>query len=91
MKNSSESTYTGREADDIANLCFISGRTNRQISDKSPNEYLPAMLAKAGPAAFELQAIPTDPSLLGIENYKEFLRERRALIAQRLNIFLGDR
>jgi hypothetical protein len=55
-----KSTYTGREADDIANLCFISGRTNRQISDKSPNEYLPAMLAKAGPGAFESQAIPTE-------------------------------
>jgi hypothetical protein len=29
-----KSTYTAREADDIANLAFISGKTNRQISDK---------------------------------------------------------
>ena len=27
--------YSGREADDIANLCFVSGKTNRQISDKA--------------------------------------------------------
>lgn len=25
-----KSSYTGREADDIANLCFIAGKTNRQ-------------------------------------------------------------
>ncbi len=31
-----KSSYTGREADDIANLCFISGKTNRQISNKPP-------------------------------------------------------
>jgi hypothetical protein len=85
-----KSAYTGREADDIANLCFISGRTNRQISDKSPREYLPALLEKAGLTAFELQAIPTDPSVLSTDSYKEFLRRRRILIAKQLNAFLGS-
>ncbi len=32
-------SYVGREADDIANLAFIGGKTNRQISDKSPKQY----------------------------------------------------
>src|SRR6266568_2998973 len=33
-------SYTAREADDIANLAFIAGKTNRQISDKAPSNYL---------------------------------------------------
>ena len=64
-----KSGYTGREADDIANLCFIAGKTNRQISDKSPKQYFPEMIEKSGLAAFEAQCIPTEPSLLGIEGY----------------------
>lgn len=41
-------TFTPREADDIANLCFIAGKTNRQISDKPPSDYFPAILADSG-------------------------------------------
>ncbi len=82
-------SYTGREADDIANLCFIAGKTNRQISDKPPGQYFPPMIAKSGLAAFEAQCIPTDTGLLGVEGYKPFLQQRRALVAQRLNQFLG--
>lgn len=82
-------TFTPREADDIANLCFIAGKTNRQISDKPPSDYFPAVLADSGRAAFDAQCIPTDQSLLGVECYKQFLRRRRELIAKRLNEFLG--
>lgn len=82
-------TFTPREADDIANLCFIAGKTNRQISDKPPSDYFPAILADSGRAAFDAQCIPTDQSLLGIECYKQFLQRRRELIAKRLNEFLG--
>ena len=32
---------------------------------------------------------PTDDSFLHIENYKDFLKERRVRIAERLNEFLG--
>jgi hypothetical protein len=85
-----KSAYTSREADDISNLCFISGKTNRQISDKEPCDYLPPMIEKAGSATFEKQCIPTAESLLGIENYKEFLKTRRELIAKRLNEFLSE-
>jgi hypothetical protein len=81
--------YAGREADDIANLCFIAGKTNRQISDKPPSQYFPPMIEKSGPAAFEAQCIPTDPALLSVAGYKAFLQQRRALVARRLNEFLG--
>lgn len=82
-------SYTGREADDIANLCFISGKTNRQISDKSPAQYFPDMMEKSGVEAFTAQCIPTEPTLLSTEKYKAFLQQRRKLISQRLNEFLG--
>lgn len=81
--------YAGREADDIANLCFIAGKTNRQISDKAPSQYFPPMIEKSGPAAFEAQCIPTDSSILTTDAYKAFLQRRRALVTKRLNEFLG--
>jgi len=82
-------TYQPREADDIANLAFIGGKTNRAISDKPPVAYFPALIEKAGVGAFAAQCIPTDPALLGLTAYKTFLVKRRELIAQRLNEFLG--
>ncbi len=84
-----KSSYTAREADDIANLAFIGGKTNRQISDKSPSQYFPGLVKKGGLPAFEAQCIPTNAEVLGVEKYKSFLLERRRLIAQRLNTFLG--
>lgn len=81
--------YTGREADDIANLCFIAGKTNRQISDKPPIEYFPPMIQKSGLAAFDMQCIPTDAMLLSLDHYKAFLQKRRVSVAKRLNEFLS--
>lgn len=83
-------TYTVREADDIANLCFISGKTNQQIKDKSPQAYFPDLLKKVGREPFMAQCIPTDTNLLDPEAYKAFLVERRKQIAIRLNEFLQD-
>jgi hypothetical protein len=83
--------YGGREADDIANLAFLGGKTNRAISDKTPAEYIPPLIAKAGASAFEAQCILTDSGLLGVENYKAFLSKRREETAQRINEFLGAR
>ncbi|MGK7344316.1 MAG: GmrSD restriction endonuclease domain-containing protein [Candidatus Nitrospinota bacterium M3_3B_026] len=81
--------YTARDADDIANLAFVSGRTNRQISDKAPVEYFPPIIQKSGINAFEAQCIPTDSALLSVEAYKTFLAERRKAVSRRLNEFLG--
>jgi hypothetical protein len=83
-------TYTTREADDIANLAFIGGRTNRAISDKAPADYFPPLIAKIGPAPFAAQCIPTTSTLLQVETYKAFPAQRRAMITERLNAFLGS-
>lgn len=82
-------TFTLREADDIANLAFISGKTNRSISDKAPSKYLPPLITERGMATFDAQAIPVDSQLLEIDAYKAFLAERRKRIADRLNEFIG--
>jgi hypothetical protein len=82
--------YTSREADDIANLAFIGGATNRKISSKSPAAYLASVLDKIGPSGLASQAIPSDERLFEVENYKEFLSRRRQLIAERLNDFLAN-
>jgi len=81
--------YAAREADDIANLAFIGGKTNRAISDKPPGAYLPPLIEQAGEAPFRAQCIPTSGELLETENYKRFLVDRRKRIAERLNVFLG--
>jgi hypothetical protein len=81
--------HGAREADDIANLSFVSGKTNRSISDKPPNNYFPAYIEKSGKAAFDTQCIPLDEDLLHPEAYDRFLLKRRAAIASRLNEFLG--
>ena len=82
--------YTLREADDIANLAFIGGGTNRAISCKTPKDYLTAVLDKIGAEGLAKQAIPTDEGLFEVASYKAFLAERRKLIAKRLNEFLAS-
>lgn len=81
--------FTASEADDIANLAFISGRTNKSISAKAPIDYLVPLVERLGTAPFKAQCIPIDPDLLAVDRYKDFLVKRRELIAERLNEYLG--
>ncbi|MBY4949846.1 DUF262 domain-containing protein [Cupriavidus respiraculi] len=84
-----KTSFTAREADDIANLAFIGGKTNRAISDKAPAVYLPPLVDQLGELAFAAQCIPVEASLLEVESYKAFLLERRKRIATALNTFVG--
>ncbi len=84
-----KTSFTAREADDIANLAFIGGKTNRAISDKAPAVYLPPLVDQLGEPAFAAQCIPVEASLLEVESYKAFLLERRKRIAAALNTFVG--
>ncbi|MBN0229181.1 DUF262 domain-containing protein [Pseudomonas aeruginosa] len=84
-----KTSFTAREADDIANLAFIGGKTNRAISDKAPAVYLPPLGDRLGEPAFAAQCIPVEASLLEVESYKDFLLERRKRIATALNTFVG--
>lgn len=81
--------FSSREADDVANLTFIGGRTNRKISDKAPSIYLADFLAKQGPDLLALQSIPAESALFDVESYHAFLAARRVLLAKAINDFLG--
>lgn len=87
-KSQLKGIYASREIDDIANLAFIGGKTNRVISDKPPEDYLPKLVNEHGASIFEAQGIPLASDLLTIKNYKAFLAERRKQIATRLNAFV---
>jgi hypothetical protein len=80
---------TAREADDISNLAFIAGKTNRQISHKPPAQYLVPLIEKWGSGSFQAQCIPTDSKLLELGAFDEFLTRRREIVSKRLNEFLG--
>ena len=84
-----KSSFTSRDADDIANMAFIGGKTNRAISDKPPASYLPPLVTQLGAPVFKAQAIPLKPHLWTVANYKPFLAQRRKQIAKQLNEFLS--
>lgn len=75
---------------DICNLSFISGRTNRKISDKEPAVYLPDIVGRLSDQALTRQSIPGDATLWSVDQYEAFLAARRQLVADRLNQFLGE-
>ncbi len=75
---------------DIANLAFIGGKTNRRISNKAPEKYFPEIIEKQGNGVLIAQCIPSDNGLLTTDRYLEFISARRTLLADRLNRFLED-
>ena len=79
-----------REINEIGNLVFIGGRTNRRIHKRPPSEYLPEIVESAGEAALADQCVPLDRELWKLENYPEFVKARYSLIADRLNEYVGQ-
>ncbi|NLX96635.1 MAG: DUF262 domain-containing protein [Rhodopirellula sp.] len=80
--------YETREINEIANMAFVAGRTNRSISNKEPSAYLPKIIEERGIEALAMQCVPTDPGLWTISNYRAFLEKRRSMIASLVNDFL---
>lgn len=72
------------EVNALANFCFLTKDTNLDITDRLPEEYFPKVEA-AHPGSLASQWIPTDPALWKIENFREFLEARKALLAAELN------
>ena len=72
------------EVNALGNFCFLTKDTNLDISDRLPEDYFPKV-EQAHPGALASQWIPTDPSLWKIENFREFLEARKALLAAELN------
>lgn len=72
------------EVNALANFCFLTKDTNLDIRDRLPQEYFPKV-EKAHPGALSSQWIPMDPALWKIENFREFLEARKALLANEVN------
>lgn len=86
-----ERGYETGEINEIANMAFITGQTNRRISNKEATQYLVDIVAKQGKDALESQCVPTDPALWPTEAYRDFLKVRRESLAQRMNAFIREK
>lgn len=82
--------YDTKTINDMANLTFIGGKTNRNISNKLPTKYLPDIIAKHGTAVHKANFIPEDKSLWEIDNYASFLDYRRKAIVNQINQFISN-
>lgn len=83
--------YETGEINEIANMAFITGQTNRRISNKEATQYLEDVIAKQGKEALESQCVPNEPALWTTDAYKEFLKVRREALAQRMNDFIKEK
>lgn len=83
--------YETGEINEIANMAFITGQTNRRISNKEATGYLVDIVAKQGEEALHSQCVPTASELWATERYRDFLQSRRVALAERMNRFIQDK
>ncbi len=76
------------EINALANFTFLTAPCNGEISNCLPRDYFPHYEAKF-PGVLASHWIPNNPELWKIENYHEFLAERRKLLANSANDFLN--
>ncbi len=81
--------YDRRAINDIANLAFIGGKTNRNISNKLPKLYLEDYIEKRGESLYADHFIPEDKSLWELNRFEDFLDYRRRQMTITLNVFIS--
>lgn len=86
-----ERSYETGEINEIANMAFITGQTNRRISNKEATQYLVDIVAKQGKETLESQCVPIDETLWSTDNYRAFLAYRREALAARMNAFIREK
>ena len=80
--------YRKEEVNSLANFCFLTKNTNNSIiNNRKPAEYFKEV-EELFPGVLESQWIPMDKSLWEIGNYRQFLNERRNLLAAAANNFI---
>jgi hypothetical protein len=84
-----KANYEKAETNEIANMAFLGGKTNRRIAAKNPAEYLAGIVKERGEQALSSQFVPLDRELWKIENYRQFLSARRELLADAINKFVA--
>ncbi|RTL70275.1 MAG: DUF262 domain-containing protein [Pseudonocardiaceae bacterium] len=75
--------FTRAELNAVANFAFVAPSSALALTRREPAEYL----ASLDPAVLASQWIPSDPELWKIENYREFLAERRELLGRAADAF----
>jgi len=75
-------------AQEFTNRAILTQVANRTKSDSDAADYLVGVREKF-PKALELQCVPENERLWKIENYEEFLDERRKMLCAHLNAFLS--
>lgn len=83
--------YETGEINEIANMAFITGQTNRRISNKEATTYLADIIASQGAQALESQCVPTNSELWSVDRYRDFLDYRRKALAERMNDFIREK
>lgn len=86
-----ERGYETGEINEIANMAFITGQTNRRISNKEASIYLKDIIEKQGEYALEAQCVPLDEDLWKIDRYREFLQVRRLALTSCMNAFIESK
>jgi hypothetical protein len=72
----------------FANIAVIAPTTNVRFGAKSPPTYLERF--KIDPSLLEEQFVPTDPRLLTVEGYEEFLKLRAVALADAANRYFAE-
>jgi hypothetical protein len=80
--------YEPKEINELSNMAFIGGRTNRVVTNKLPKDYLSDIASKYGESVLVDELIPTDRSLWELDKYPDFLVYRRQKIVDLINSFL---
>jgi len=80
--------YEKAAINEMANMAFIAGGTNRSLSANPADQYLARVLEEQGKEALESHCIPSDPALWTIEAYPKFLEYRRSALARAINDFI---
>lgn len=86
-----ERGYEPGEINEIANMAFITGQTNRRISNKEAANYLREVVTKQGEDALRSQCVPLDETLWSTDRYRDFLTMRRQALADRMNAFIREK
>lgn len=81
--------YEKSEINEIANMAFVSGATNRRMGSAPAERTLAEVRDEQGERVLVDHCVPLDPELWKVENYRTFLEHRRAELARAINEFIG--
>lgn len=82
-------SYEKSEINEMANMAFVSGATNRRMGSTPAERTLAEVKEEQGERALTDHCVPIDSEMWKLENYRAFLEFRRAALARAINEFIG--